>query len=131
MTKVLWAACAVLALSAVQASASPAVGARACGAAADAEAYPTFCGIPKTPTDIRSAEAFKGAVVATRRAGARLTRDASEGFGLPVAAAEAFAAEGRAEAEPPPAATESTADDTEAFAAAARRRAAPPSRPRR
>jgi hypothetical protein len=90
--------------------------------------YPSFCDIPRTPTDVRSARAFKAAVVDTRRAGRRVVRDTAPGtFGLPLGQAEAFSQAARIEAAPPPPeAAAAPAGNTEADAAELRRRATPP-----
>jgi hypothetical protein len=93
-----------------------------------AAGYPSFCDIPRTPTDVRSARAFKGAVVDLRRSGRGVVRDTSPGtFGLPLGQAEAFSQAARTEAAPPPPeAAAAPAGNTEADAAELRRRAAPP-----
>lgn len=98
-------------------------------AAAEARAYPTFCSIPPPLVGVRNAGAFKGAVMDTRIAGARLvSQTAPSTFSL--GDTDDYAAAGRAEAAPPPPMTapiETTAED---FAKAARDRARPPKRPR-
>jgi len=93
-------------------------------------AYPTFCSIPKRPTDIRAPAAFKAAVLDTRRSGVALVNATSPGtFGLPEAGAGAFAAEARSEAAPPPPMNPQNVADAAAFARDARAKAAPPARP--
>jgi hypothetical protein len=111
-----------LAASASDAATGPSACARGAGG------YPSFCDIPRTPTDVRGARAFKTAVVDTRLAGRRVVRATSPGaFGLPLGQAEAFSRAARAEAAPPPAeAAAAPGQNTEAEAAELRRRAAPP-----
>jgi hypothetical protein len=90
--------------------------------------YPNFCDIPVTPTDVRSAAAFKAGVTSTRAAGAGLiARTAPETFTL--TGTEEFEAESRRAARPPPPVTAPGEPDTAAFAAAARAKATPPRRP--
>jgi hypothetical protein len=116
----------------ILASASPsaavwaATGPASCAAAGSA-AYPSFCDIPKTPTDIRPATAFKAAVVDTRVAGRRVVRaTGSDTFGLPLGEADAFSRAAQAEAAPPPEASTAPPEDSAAAAAELRRRATPP-----
>jgi hypothetical protein len=93
-------------------------------------AYPTFCSIPKRPTDIRSPAAFKAAVLDTRRSGVALVRATGPGtFELPEGGAGAFAREARAEASPPAPMNPQNVADAAAFARDARAKAAPPARP--
>jgi len=92
--------------------------------------YPTFCSIPKRPTDVRAPSAFKAAVLDTRRSGVALVRATRpDTFGLPAAGAGAFASEARAEAAPPPPVNPQNVADAAAFARDARATAAPPRRP--
>jgi hypothetical protein len=91
-------------------------------------AYPDFCDIPVTPTDVRSASTFKAAVIRTRAAGAGLiARTAPETFTL--TGTENFEAESKRAATLPPPVTAPGEPDTAAFAAAARAKATPPRRP--
>ncbi len=93
-------------------------------------AYPTFCSIPKRPADVRSAAAFKAAVLDTRRSGVALVRATGPGtFELPASGAGAFASEARAEAAPPPPMNPQNVADAAAFARDARLQAAAPKRP--
>jgi hypothetical protein len=93
-------------------------------------AYPTFCAIPKTPTEVRAPAAFKAAVLDTRRTGAALVRATSPAsFELPASGGGAFGSEARAEAAPPPAMNPQNVTDAVAFARDGRARAAPPKRP--
>jgi hypothetical protein len=129
MTKALRFAAGLLSLpaSAAWAQAGPA----ACGPAASG-AYPAFCDIPRTPTDVRGATAFKAAVVDTRLAGRRLVRATGpDTFGLPLGEADAFSRAARTEAAPPPEMSTPPSEDSEAVAAELRRRATPPPRPRK
>ncbi|MGI9168648.1 MAG: hypothetical protein ACR2FH_00530 [Caulobacteraceae bacterium] len=97
--------------------------------AREVQAYPTFCSIPPTPTDVRDAAAFRGAVAKARIAGANLARpSAPSTFSLQDTGD--FAASAREEAAPPPPITTPDQADAEAFAKAARARATPPHRPR-
>lgn len=90
--------------------------------------YPKFCSIPLRPRDERTPAAFKAAVVDTRLAGAWLVKRTSpETFSL--SGGEAFAAEARREATPPPPMTTPGEANTEAFIEDSRARATPPSRP--
>lgn len=129
MTKALQVAVGLLTLpaSAVLAQAAPAT----CAPTAKG-AYPSFCDIPRTPTDVRGPVAFKTAVVDTRLAGRRVVRaTAPDTFGLPVGEAAAFSRAARAEAAPPPELSAPPSEDSEALAAELRRRATPPPRPRK
>jgi hypothetical protein len=91
--------------------------------------YPSFCSIPAAPTNVPTAEAFKGQVVRTRLAGAVVTRDtAPEAWTL--AGTEDFLAAGRSEAAPPPPPAAVGPNETAAFIAAAKAAAAPPPKPR-
>jgi len=93
-------------------------------------AYPTFCAIPKRPTDIRTPAAFKAAVLDTRRSGIALVRATRpETFGLAASGGDGFASEARAEAAPPPPMNPLNVADAAAFARDARAKATPPRRP--
>lgn len=133
MTKALYAAGLLAALSTSPAFAGEAT----CGSKATPGAYPSFCAIPAIPTDVRSAEAFKSAVVDTRVTGRRVVRETGpDTFGLRIGDAESFSAAARAEAAPPPPIGApvlggATPADTAAFLAEARRQVTPPARPRR
>lgn len=95
--------------------------------AAKPHPYPTFCSIPPVPHDVRSAMAWKAAVVDTRVAGARLKQESGPStFSLD--ATSDFAGDARSEAAPPPPMT-SPDDTTEAFVKGAKSRATPPPRP--
>ena len=97
---------------------------------ADPMTYPTFCSIPKAPTDVKSAAAFRTEILATRIAGRDLVRAEGAGtFGLSEGGAKAFAATARAEAAPPPPMSPQDVADAEAFAREARAQATPPTRP--
>jgi hypothetical protein len=100
----------------------------ACGPG-DKGAYPSFCDIPRTPTDIRSPTAYKAVVVDTRQAGRRVVRATGpETFGLPLGEAEAFSRGAQAEAAPPPEASAMPPEDSAAIAAELKKRATPPPR---
>jgi hypothetical protein len=128
MTKALAITAGLLALSgsSVFAATGPAP---SCGPGVPA--YPSFCDIPRTPTDVRSAKSFKAAVVDLRRAGRRVVRETGPGtFGLPAGEADAFSRAAQAEAAPPPEVSTAPSEESEAAAAELRRRAtAPPPRP--
>ena len=122
MTKASRIAASLAALS--TSTALAATGPAPCGPSSSA-AYPTFCGIPRTPTDVRSPKAFRAAVVDLRRAGRRVVVATGPGtFGLPLGEADAFGRTARAEAAPPPEA--SSAPSEELDAAELRRQATPP-----
>jgi hypothetical protein len=95
-----------------------------------AMAYPTFCSIPKRPTDVRAPTAFKAAVLDVRRSGIALVRASGpDSFGLPASGAAAFADQARAEATPPAPMNPQNVADAAAFAREARAQATPPTRP--
>jgi len=110
-----------------------------CGPAADQAgvfttpanpAYPNFCDIPSKPTDIRSAQTYKAAVVRTRFAGGVLVRESGpDTFSL--TGTDAFAESARQEGAPPPPVTTPGGLDTEAFAQSAKAKVTPPRRRRR
>lgn len=88
--------------------------------------YPSFKSIPSPPTDLRPVKAWRAAVLDTKAAGARIAELAArEPWTL--SGSEAWAAEARREAKPPPPMTQ---EDTADFVAAMRARATPPPRPR-
>ena len=138
MTALIWLAGGLLGLGPATASqaAQPGPGAAPpslppdlVAAAREVRAYPTFCSIPPTPAGVRRAVAFKGAVMDTRVAGARLvSQTAPSTFSLE--GTDQYAAAGRAEAAPPPPMTAPSEAAAEDFAKAARQRAKPPKRPR-
>jgi len=128
----------IFALTILGTAATARAGSNSCAPASDAAAadgraalaYPTFCSIPKRPTDIRAPDAFKAAVLDTRRSGVALVRATNPGtFGLPQSGAGAFAAKARSEAAPPPPMNPQNVTDAAAFARDARAKAAPPTRP--
>jgi hypothetical protein len=91
-------------------------------------AFPSFCSIPPAPKHVRSAQAFRSAVVTTRLAGvAVVNQSAPDTFTLGDTAG--FAGAARSEAAPPPPMTNPSEGSTEAFVAKSRARATPPPRP--
>jgi hypothetical protein len=95
-------------------------------------AYPTFCSVPAAPSDVRTAEAYKTAVIAVRLEGRRVARQsAPDTFTLPLGGAAAFAADARAAAANPAAGPVPTRAESDAFAVGARNVASPPKRHRR
>ena len=100
----------------------------ACGPG-DRGAYPSFCDIPRTPTDVRAPAAYKSVVVDTRQAGRRVVRATGpETFGLPLGEADAFSRRAQAEAAPPPEVSAMPPEESAAIAAELRKRATPPPR---
>jgi hypothetical protein len=97
--------------------------------AARANDYPTFCAIPTVPTDVRTAGAFKAAVVETRLSGARLARDGAQST-FSLTGTDDFADLARAQASPPPPMTSPQDGGTDAFISEMRAKATPPPRPR-
>jgi hypothetical protein len=90
--------------------------------------YPSFCSIPLPPTDVRTAAQFKTSVINARIAGRSLTRaTARMHWSLTPGETEAFAAQARAQATPPPPMT--PPGEAEEFARRAREEATPPPRP--
>ncbi|HXV00016.1 MAG TPA: hypothetical protein VG166_05920 [Caulobacteraceae bacterium] len=91
-------------------------------------AYPTFCAIPPTPTNVPAAGTFRAEVVDTRLAGAWL-----EGQTGPqtwsLTRTEDFQSTAVREAAPPPPMTPPGEADTEAFVAKAKAKATPPHKP--
>jgi len=130
MTKTPWMFLAASTLAMTTSATWAATGATPCAAIQNQGSHPTFCSIPATPTNVRSADAFRAAVVDVRQAGLRLNSAiAREPVSLPIGDAENFAGLARAKAMLPGAAT--AVPDTEAFEADARRRlGAPHSKPR-
>lgn len=97
-------------------------------AGADRDApYPSFAQVPEIPKNVRTAQAWKAAVVATRAAGARVARLAAR-TPWTLEDTAAWAAGERAVAAPPPPMTTPADGDTEAFVKAMRARATPPPR---
>lgn len=99
--------------------------------AAQSTAWPTFEGIPQTPTDVRSPEGWRLAVTATEGDRLELLRATAPGtFSLD--GTEAFAASQRARIDIDASDIPTAADaaETEAWARAMRARATPPPRPR-
>lgn len=91
-------------------------------------AYPNFCAIPPTPTNIPSAQTFKTEVVDTRLAGARLeSESAPETWSL--TGTEDFESGAIRQAAPPPPMTAPGDADTEAFVAKSKAKATPPHKP--
>jgi hypothetical protein len=131
MTKASRFAAGLLALSTSVAGAGTvwaAPGPAPCGPGAQG-VYPSFCDIPRTPTDLRGPTAYGAAVVDTRQAGRRVVRATGpETFGLPLGDAAAFSREARAEAAPPPELSAAPPEDSAAVAAELRKRATPPPR---
>jgi hypothetical protein len=97
--------------------------------AAGAGAYPTFCSIPKPPTDVRSPAAIHREVLTTRLAGRDLVR-ATEPSTFTLGDTAGFSGRATTEAAPPPPVTTPSKAETEAFAKAARDTASPPKHPR-
>jgi hypothetical protein len=88
--------------------------------------YPSFCSIPPVPKNVRSAQAFKTAVVATRVAGARLVRRTAPTTWT-LEDTPGFARTARSEAAPPPPVP--TSGTTQDFIDKMRARATPPPKP--
>jgi hypothetical protein len=128
MTKALPIALDLLVLSALAAQAGTGAAATPAPCAPEAStAYPSFCDIPRTPTDVRSPKAFKAAVVDLRRAGRRVVRATEPGtFGLPLGEADAFSRAAQAEAAPPSEVSAALSENSDATAAELRRLAKPP-----
>ena len=100
------------------------------GAMAEAErgaAYPTFAGIPPVPKDVRSFQAWRGAILAIEKTGRDMDRMAAvEPWTL--SDTEGWAAARRAEAIPPPPLTRAQDPGLDAVVAAMRERAKQPPR---
>jgi hypothetical protein len=97
---------------------------------AAAQAHPpSFGQVPPTPRDVRSARAWKAAVVETRIVGQRIARLAAA-TPWTLSDTAGWAAQERAEGAPPPPITTPLEGDTEAFVKAMRARATPPPRSR-
>ena len=104
--------------------------ATAIGAPEPPAGYPSFCSIPKPPTDVRSVGSFREAIVDTRLAGRTATREGGpDTWTLPEDAAGAFSARARAEAQAPPPENHGLDADAKAYSDELRRMATPP-RPR-
>jgi hypothetical protein len=93
--------------------------------AAPSPTYPSFCSIPRAPTDVRAPKAYRAAVIDVRVAARTLQRQSAQGWTTQPQDAAAFAAQARQEATAPPPMTD-TATSAEAFASEGRERAAPP-----
>jgi hypothetical protein len=103
---------------------SPAPATVAAMSAAEASSpYPTFAAIPAFPKDVRPLSAWKTAVMAIKASGADIEAQAAA-TPWTLANTEAWAADERAIATPPPPIP--GGGDTEAFVAAMRARATPP-----
>jgi hypothetical protein len=96
----------------------------AIGAAEAPAPYPTFASIPPFPKDVRPVSAWKTAVLAIKGEGAQVDAQAAGPWTLNDS--EAWAAQERAEATPPPPVTTPSDLDTAAYAAAMIARATPP-----
>ncbi|HEX7758854.1 MAG TPA: hypothetical protein VF459_05100 [Caulobacteraceae bacterium] len=96
--------------------------------AAQPHDFPSFCSIPKIPTDVRGASDWKAAVLDTRLAGARLQRQTAASTWT-LDRTDDFAAGARSEAAPPPPMNPASEADTATFAKSLRDRATPPPRP--
>jgi hypothetical protein len=88
--------------------------------------YPSFCSIPPLPRNVRSAQAFKTAVVTTRLAGARLVRRTAPTTWT-LQNTPGFSRTARSQAAPPPPVP--TSGTTQDFIAKMRARATPPQKP--
>jgi hypothetical protein len=122
--------CGLTALAARAALAAPLAGDGDLMARAEAPApYPTFASIPSLPADVRPISAWKAAVLATKAAGDQTVQTA-KATPWSLGDSEAFAAEARAKAAPPPPVTTPSESDAEAIAAAERARASSPPRRR-
>lgn len=129
---VLFGVCLISAAETAHAGPSPSAPPKAATLASNGGklVYPTFCAIPPAPTQLRSATAFRNAVLETRRAGRNLVRASGpETFGLAPDTAAPFAREARREAAPPPPMNPQDVLESEAFAREARQRAVPPKNP--
>ena len=91
-------------------------------------AYPTFCAIPVTPTNLPTVTTFRSEVIDTRLAGAWLEgRTAPDTWSL--TGTEDFQADAIREAAPPPPMTTPEEADTEAFVAKSKAQVTPPRKP--
>ena len=91
--------------------------------------YPTFCSIPKPPTNLKSPAQVHREVLDARLAG-RDVVDATQPSTFTLEDTAGFARRAITEAAPPPPVTTPSDADTEAFAKAARATAIPPKHPR-
>ena len=89
--------------------------------------YPSFCSNPPMPRNVRSAQAFKTAVVTTRLAGARLVRRTAPTTWT-LENTPGFTRTARSEAAPPPPVP--TSGSTQDFIDQMLARATPPPKPR-
>jgi hypothetical protein len=101
--------------------------ASSCGSASGG--YPTFCSIPKPPTNLKSPATIHREVLDTRVAGRDLV-DATEPSTFTLDDTAGFSQRAITEAAPPPPVTAPSEADTEAFVEAARATASPPRHPR-
>jgi hypothetical protein len=92
-------------------------------------AYPTFCSIPKPPTNLESPATIHREVLETRLIG-RDVVDATAPSTFTLDDTAGFARRAITEATPPPPITPASDADTESFAKAARDTAIPPKHPR-
>jgi hypothetical protein len=91
-------------------------------------AYPTFCAIPVTPTNLPSVATFRGEVINTRLAGAWLQRQTAPDTWT-LTGTEDFQAGAIREVAPPPPMTTPEEANTEAFVAKSKAQATPPRKP--
>ena len=91
--------------------------------------YPTFCSIPKPPTDLKSPATIHHEVLEARLAGRDLV-NATQPSTFTLDDTAGFAQRAITEAAPPPPVTTPSDADTEAFVKAARATAIPPKHPR-
>jgi hypothetical protein len=71
------------------------------GKAANIRSFPTFCKIPLRPSNVRTGQSFRQAVVTIRLAGVRLAAQTAPGT-FSLENTDGFASGARAEAIPPP-----------------------------
>ena len=96
------------------------------GKPANVRTFPTFCQIPRRPSNVRTGKAFKEAVVAIRLTGVRLAAQTAPGT-FSLENTDGFASAARAQAIPPPPMAPPFGQPTEAFTNQARALALPPS----
>jgi hypothetical protein len=92
-------------------------------------AYPTFCSIPRAPTNLKSPGTIHREVLETRLAGRDLV-DATSPSTFTLDDTAGFDQRAITEAAPPPPVTTPSDADTEAFVKAALAKANPPKHPR-